>query len=275
MAAPTSLTFLYQEFKSLNSGAQAISVIDLWRGPTPRHALMEPIVVPLMLTLYLGLKPHFSLLCRKLGTNGKSTPFKLLALTHNILLCSYSVWTAINVWDLTSSFLATRDVQALYCTGELWQSGLQYWGFLFYLSKYWELVDTALLIVKGRSPSYLQVYHHSVTIVCAYTLQASQSSVMFLFVGLNATVHSVMYAYYALTVLGIRIGAKSFITVMQISQFIVGTVFAMPIFFMQNGYCAVQSQKVAVAAIIIHALYLTKLFTQFYRESYQPKAKTM
>lgn len=150
---------------------------------------------------------------------------------------------------------------------------MHYWGFLFYLSKYWELVDTLLLIVKGRQPTFLQVYHHAVTIVCAYALQVSHSSVTFIFVGLNATVHTVMYAYYALTVAGLRLRAKNLITSMQIVQFVTGIVMALPMFWLREGRCAVLSQKVAVGGLIAHAVVLIKLFVDFYRETYLGKRK--
>lgn len=257
----------------LDSGAQARTVSQLLRGAFPRHVLMEPILVPFILTMYLGLKPHMAALCRAMGTTGKSLPFRLFALVHNILLCSYSLWTATNVWGLTTAYAAANGTDALYCTRGLWKNGMHYWGFLFYLSKYWELIDTALLVWKGRSPSFLQVYHHTVTVICAYMLQASHASVTFIFVGLNSVVHAIMYFYYALTVIGVRTGAKSIITAMQIIQFLIGTTCALPMFFMRGGACATPAQKIAAGTLILHALYLTKLFARFYREAYQTKAK--
>lgn len=273
-----ALAHLYaarETFLSLNSGAQAKNLTDLLTGVRPRHWLMEPIFVPFGVTLYLGLKPHFSAFCRLAGTNGKSALFKLFVLIHNLLLCAYSAWTASNVLPMTISYLRTYGVEETYCTKGLWDSGMHYWGFLFYLSKYWELVDTMLLIVKGRSPIFLQVYHHAVTIVCAYGLQLSHASVTFIFVGFNATVHTIMYAYYALCVLGFKSKAKSAITSMQIIQFLSGIALALPMFYLRNGQCANRAQKIAVGALILHAAYLTKLFADFYRESYRRKAKTV
>lgn len=267
------LADMQEAFLSLNSGAPARYMGELLTGVHPRHILMEPILVLFGVTLYLGLKPHFTLLCRKLRTNGKSTPFRLFALIHNLLLCAYSVWTASNVLPMTISHLRNKGIESTYCSKSLWNSGMHYWGFLFYLSKYWELVDTLLLIIKGRSPSYLQVYHHVVTIICSYGLQVSHASVTFIFVGFNATVHSIMYAYYAFTVVGIRFKAKSLITILQIMQFLSGIMLATPMFFLRNGKCATPAQKVAVGALILHAFYLTKLFGDFFRETYRRKVK--
>lgn len=260
-------------FQTLDSGAQAKTASDLVTGVQPRHALMDPILVPIGITLYLVLKPMLASLCRSLGTTGKSVTFKVLALSHNLLLCIYSCWTATNVWYLTYVHFR-KSGSAIYCDSELWDDGLAYWGFLFYLSKYWELVDTLLLIWKQKEPSYLQVYHHAVTILCGYMLQASHARVTFLFVGLNGTVHAIMYAYFGMSVLGLRWKGKSMITVMQMLQFVVGICLASPTFWLRNGTCATTSQKIAVGAIMAHAAYLIVLFAQFYVRSYRPKGKT-
>lgn len=272
-ALPQPVQAIRSAILSLNSGAQAKTLTELVTGVQPRHPLMEPLLVPFGLIMYLGFKPHFTFLCRTLKTNGKSPLFRLLALIHNILLCSYSFWTASNVILLAYDYYKTYGYDDLYCTRGLWVSGMHYWGFLFYLSKYWEMLDTVLLIVKGRRPTFLQLYHHAMTIVCAYALQVSQSSVTFAFVGLNASVHTVMYAYYALTVAGVRLHGKSLITTMQIVQFVVGILMGLPMFWLREGRCAVLSQKVAVGAIIAHAGVLTKLFADFYRATYLGKRK--
>lgn len=217
------------------------------------------------------MKGSLKSICSAYETTGKSFSFRAFALVHNLLLSSYSVWTAVNVVPLAFRYTRSFGVENVYCEHDLWEAGLGYWGFLFYLSKTWELVDTILLIVKRREPSYLQVYHHAMTIFCAYWLQASHASVMFLFVGLNASIHSIMYMYYALTTVGVRLGAKSLITSAQIVQFVIGICFATPIFFLRGGRCANSAQKFAVAAIILHAAYLTKLFADFYLNMYTPK----
>lgn len=259
--------------QGLSSGAQARTAAELLTGAAPRHALMAPALVPAGVALYLALKPLGARACAAAGTTGRSLPFRALALVHNVLLCAYSTWTAANVLPLTLAHVRERGFESAYCDHELWERGLGYWGFLFYLSKYWELFDTALLICKRRAPSYLQVYHHAMTIVCAYLLQASHASVMFLFVGLNASVHSIMYCYYALATLGIRFPAKAAITTMQMGQFVFGILATTPMFLFRDGACAIESQKIAVAAIVVHAAYLTYLFWLFYQASYKAKRK--
>lgn len=252
---------------------KAFSGRDLLTGVNGGALLLHPVWVGLGACGYLILKDILKLLCAKLNTNGKSKFFKRFALVHNIALCLFSLVSSVNVWFLTISQTMQFGIENVYCEGDLWQRGLKFWGFLFYLSKYWELVDTFLLIWKRRTPSFLQVYHHLVTLLCAYMLQASHASVVFLFIGLNATVHTVMYAYYALTIVGIRLKAKSLITVMQIVQFIIGNVAASVMFILRGGRCACESQIIAVAAIVIHAFVLIALFVNFYLQTYVQKKK--
>jgi GNS1/SUR4 family len=142
----------------LDSGAAATSVADLFTGVSPRHPLMAPWAPYVVVALYLGLKPLLVAVTARVGTTGRSLPFRAVALAHNVALCAFSCWTAVNIIPLTFRHMRAHGVVDTYCDHALWESGLGYWGFLFYLSKVWELVDTALLVVKRREPSYLQVY---------------------------------------------------------------------------------------------------------------------
>ena len=266
-----SLTRAVEAVRNLDSGPAAVSISDLIVGVYGAHGLMRPVLVVIGVSLYFCLKAFINRVCTFLGTSGRSRYFRGLAFIHNILLCLFSFATAVHVWPLTFAQFRDHGVVTTYCSNVLWKNGLGYWGFLFYVSKYWELFDTFLLLVKRRRPSYLQVYHHAMTIVCAYLLQASHATVTFLFVGLNSAVHTLMYAYYASTLLGFKFGAKSVITVLQLAQFVTGIAAAIPMFFMQNGRCANNAQKLAVVAIISHGAYLIKLFLEFYRATYYRK----
>ncbi|CAK0870019.1 unnamed protein product [Prorocentrum cordatum] len=83
---------------------------------------------------------------------------------------------------------------------------LYFWSYVYYLSKYYEMLDTALVLLqKSRVPNFgLQVYHH-----------AAWGGLLF-----NTFVHVVMYQYYACRVLGIPTPWKRWITKLQIVQFV-------------------------------------------------------
>lgn len=263
--------------ESLDLGAKVWTPAELWQcvlgqPPQPVHPLLAPWIPYVLLSIYILGKPLLDRACGALGTTGKSTPFKVVALVHNLALCAYSAATAWYTWRITFSQFSRLGVVEGYCEGGGgWEAGLGKLGFLFYLSKYWELADTALLVVKRRQPSYLQVYHHAGTAYGAWLLCLTHVPVMFIFVGLNAVVHTIMYFYYAATVCGYQFPGKAGITSMQIGQFYFGILICMPAFFVRGGTCTTSAQKVALSFMIAHAIYLTKLFGDFFRASYQQK----
>jgi GNS1/SUR4 family len=61
-------------------------------------------------------------------------------------------------------FFLFKGFMATYCDqdGTFWnEGGLGAWATAFYISKYYEFVDTWILIFKGKDASFLQVYHHA------------------------------------------------------------------------------------------------------------------
>ena len=303
-------------FSSLNSGDAFERPAELIHGPYPSrnvHPMMLPWVPLAGIILYLLLKPILETLCDKSKTNGKSKTFRALALAHNLFLCFYSGWTSYNCTKLVYTFTKAHGIDGLYCNPKLWEEGLKVYGFLFYLSKYYELFDTALLIVKRRRVIYLQTYHHAATIYGAYLLVVTHASVTFIFVVFNSTVHTVshpflsfihllnkqknyygkisnlgnllwntticylylpqqiMYFYYALSILRIRIPGKSLITSLQMVQFFVGIVLAFPIYVLRRGRCGNSIQYLAVVALMAHVGYLLVLFVRFYKQRYLRK----
>lgn len=114
----------------------------------------------------------------------------------------------------TFSDEAGRSVEA---TGALY-----FWSYLYYLSKYYELLDTILELVKGGAPRHfaLHVFHHSVVLTMSWLWLQQRQSMQWIGLLFNTGVHVPMYYYYFLTSRGIRPKWKNFITQFQIIQFI-------------------------------------------------------
>ncbi|POR34864.1 Elongation of fatty acids protein [Tolypocladium paradoxum] len=113
--------------------------------------------------------------------------------------------------------------------GRIWNEGLAYYGWIFYLSKFYEVLDTFIILAKGKFSSTLQTYHHAGAMMCMWAGMRYMSAPIWMFVLVNSFIHALMYTYYTLTAFSIKVpvGIKRTLTTMQITQFLVGASYAM------------------------------------------------
>ena len=76
--------------------------------------------------------------------------------------------------------------------GRIWNEGLAYYGWLFYISKFYEVVDTMIVIAKGKSSSFLQTYHHAGAMMSMWAGIRYMSPPIWMFVQVNSGIHSLM-----------------------------------------------------------------------------------
>lgn len=97
-----------------------------------------------------------------------------------------------------------------------------YLAYLWLLLKISDFLDTVffILLKKNSHVTFLHVYHHTTTMLIAYFvfrfLRIEQSA---LYAFVNCIVHSVMYLYYFLTAMEIKVSWKRCVTMLQIFQF--------------------------------------------------------
>ena len=84
--------------------------------------------------------------------------------------------------------------------GRIWNEGLAFYGWLFYLSKFYEVVDTLIVLAKGKNSSFLQTYHHAGAMLCMWAGVRYMSPPIWMFVLINSGIHGLMvcYSYFAL-----------------------------------------------------------------------------
>ncbi|PNP61221.1 hypothetical protein FNYG_14067 [Fusarium nygamai] len=133
--------------------------------------------------------------------------------------------------ETTSSFVSSAENAAIVdglpsgtVGGRLWNEGLAYYGWIFYLSKFYEVLDTFIILAKGKLSSTLQTYHHAGAMLCMWAGMRYMAAPIWQFVLINSFIHSLMYFYYTLTAFNIRVPTpvKRTLTSMQITQFLVG-----------------------------------------------------
>ncbi|PNY28050.1 Elongation of fatty acids protein [Tolypocladium capitatum] len=136
-------------------------------------------------------------------------------------------WTSADPAALASGMHAGSPSSAQ--MGRIWNEGLAYYGWIFYLSKFYEVLDTFIILAKGKFSSTLQTYHHAGAMMCMWAGMRYMSAPIWMFVLVNSFIHALMYTYYTLTAFSIKVpmGIKRTLTTMQITQFLVGASYAM------------------------------------------------
>ncbi|TVY37500.1 hypothetical protein LOCC1_G007416 [Lachnellula occidentalis] len=109
-----------------------------------------------------------------------------------------------------STLLSATGTRGSTDIGRLWNEGLAFYGWIFYVSKFYEVVDTAIIIAKGKRCPTLQTYHHAGAIMCMWSL----------WIAYNSGIYTIMLS------VPIPRALKKGLTIMQIIQFLVGASYA-------------------------------------------------
>jgi elongation of very long chain fatty acids protein 6 len=101
-----------------------------------------------------------------------------------------------------------------------------YWSFLFVFSKYAELGDTIFIVLRKRPLVFIQWYHHLVTMAMCWLTAPYIEPISRWYIVMNFAVHSMMYPYFALTVLGVKVPRRISVTITtcQLSQMLIGLI---------------------------------------------------
>ncbi|KAL1917244.1 uncharacterized protein VTP21DRAFT_4900 [Calcarisporiella thermophila] len=213
------------------------------------------------------------------ASSKSSSFFTSIVFLHNIALCIFSIAVCKGMQQgIVESYKHYQgNVRDWFCDADSYlfdraENSLGYWGYIFYLSKFYEVIDTVIILLKGRRSSLLQTYHHTGAILCMWAATNYMAIPVWSFVQINSFIHSVMYFYFALTAIGIRPPGKKYITTLQITQFFFGMSVALTSLWLPgciNGRAA----RLATWLNVIYLVPLIHLFFDFARRSYGSKMK--
>lgn len=199
-------------------------------------------------------------------TMKQSMLVRFIGTAHNAMLSVASL--ALFVYTLLAMKQSQLDARSLVCfepsskaIGPIWQS-----LYLYYLSKFLELADTALLLLKGKSLNtwggLLHVFHHALVLPMAHMwLHFTMSTAHF---GLltNCFVHVPMYAYFALSEMGIKPSWGKHITKLQLVQF--GISFAFFVWMLLEHFQLHSHRCAGMPALIYNICFNAILFVLFF-----------
>ena len=208
----------------------------------PASHWSRPAVVAVIYLIACGLHNQRLRMKQTAGvpTKGASPLLFLASVTHNANLVVFSSVTfflaGYHFLDLVSStglrtFLCppvpTMRIGNPSLPPPPLSGKLQFWSYIFYLSKYYELLDTVLLMLHGKRIILLHAFHHAfIPLVMVVLFQGRVAVSLTGLTVLNSLVHVVMYSYFLAVALGRHPSAawKQQVTRLQILQFSAGVV---------------------------------------------------
>lgn len=155
---------------------------------------------------------------------------------------AYNLKTTLAVWNLflaVFSFIGMiRTAPQLYmmlysygfdytvCRAALASYGsgaTGFWVALFIFSKYAELLDTVLLVIRKRKVGFLHWYHHCSVLLYCWHAYVWEMPTGIYFVVMNYSVHAIMYFYYFLAAVCKRPPRWALlVTILQLLQMAIG-----------------------------------------------------
>ncbi|KAJ1735864.1 hypothetical protein LPJ61_000308 [Coemansia biformis] len=240
-----------------------------WLYPYAMHWKMPLMIAAAFLLFVARVNPQKATVSAKQPLQrAQSLLFKRLVIAHNIVLAVFSLWMHIAmVWGLIANLRAHGWYTGI-CDLKftMWNNTLFRVSFYFYLSKYYEFVDTLIILYKGRRVSVLQAYHHAGAVITMWAGCYYLAVPIAFFVIANSAIHAWMYTFYALTAAGIRPPGKRLLTSSQIFQFVFGI--SICLFYAFCPGCEDSRQKIAIYINMAYLFPLLGLFVSFFVNAY-------
>ena len=102
--------------------------------------------------------------------------------------------SSTGAWGFTNRALKLAADQLPDTTdiGRIWNEGLAFYGWLFYLSKFYEIFDTLIILAEGKKGSFLQTYYHVGAMISMWAGIRYMAPPTWLFVLVNSFIHVLM-----------------------------------------------------------------------------------
>lgn len=188
-----------------------------------------------------------------------------ISLIHNAFLIGFSLWTFISLSQILyeDGFVIEANY---YFSNPTFDTVIYY----FYLSKYYEYFDTFLLYLNGKTPIFLQKYHHVGAVICWHLCYYWKVDSIWVITLFNSFVHTIMYSYYLGALLKFQFVKiiKPHITSMQLFQLSLQPL----CLYAYNDESLINMRINYIFTVYISGLII--LFSEFYYKAYIKDNKT-
>jgi len=256
-------------------------------GRTPFSHFQVPLMASIFyLTSLVGLRAFMK--------DRKAFVLKNVTFVHNVILtCLSTVMFLGSAYGAYLKYQSQGFFAGLVCEQDPnpIRGPLFYWSFIFYLSKYYEFIDSYLLVLKKKPLIFLHVFHHFVMpYVCWAGLEGKWCMALWTSSFWNSFVHIWMYYYYSVSTLGYSPWWRQYLTGLQIYQFVSGVFYTgiyfyyyftdLEISFSENFMPSITYKQgctgdlwalIGMFSVNCSFLYL---FSKFFKEQYLEKRRT-
>lgn len=199
----------------------------------------SPVLMTCILLIYVFLSVYMG---PRFMANRKPFHLKAAMVVYNFAMVTLNAYIVHQflVWGWGTTYSYRCDLCDLSSTPQA--LGMVRASWLFYISKYIELLDTLFFVLRKKQSqiTFLHVFHHSfmpwtwwwgVTLTPVGGMGTFHAMV-------NAMVHVIMYSYYGLSAAGPRFQKylwwKKYMTAIQLVQFIMVSVHISQYYFMEK-----------------------------------------
>uniref|UniRef100_A0A1I8EJ93 Elongation of very long chain fatty acids protein n=2 Tax=Wuchereria bancrofti TaxID=6293 RepID=A0A1I8EJ93_WUCBA len=195
----------------------------------------------------------------------------------NAILSVFSLIATIRFGEEFYSTLTTRPFVHSVCYSISPFQPAAAWAFAFATSKVVELGDTIFLLMRKKPLIFLHWYHHAVVLIYSWNAAIELTASGRWFIMMNFFVHSIMYAYYSITALGIRLPKllSMCVTVLQTSQMLVGVLISIVVLKqkLKNAICQQSMDNLALSFAIYSSFAV--LFIRYFYDAYMKPKKCL
>ena len=259
--------------QSLSKSIEVNYCLDQTAGWTYSNLWIPPLAsVAYLLVIFSG---------KKWMQNREPYKLKRLLTLWNSLLAAFSITGFAIMFPPIVQDIVSNGYTSAVCNSQITVSPfLSLWAYLFTLSKVFEFGDTIFIVLRKTPLSFLHWYHHVTVLLYSWYGLATRNTAGHWFAAINLGVHAVMYSYYMLKTLGLRIPssvAKS-ITILQLTQFVIGLVLVITGVWQKwtGQACGINDTHIRAGFIMYGSYFL--LFLNFFYHRYikvQPKKKEL